>query len=174
MEGSPRGTLKTEGAGANGDSYLALDDDIRILSGVSLFSELTPEQLRLLAFGAEAARYGAGQEIYREDASADCAYIVVSGKVVLYRAVNGEAVAVSRLGPGAILGELALIAPTKRLTYAAAETNVELVRLSRTLFRRILEEYPEAAANLHRKMTEELQVLLEKIERLAPKFADET
>ncbi len=152
---------------------MALDDDIRILSGVGLFSELAPEQLRLLAFGAESARFQAGREIYREGAMADCAYVVASGRVVLYRAVGGEAVALSRLGPGAVLGELALIAETTRLTYAAAETDAELIRLSRTLFRRILEEYPDAAAALHRRMTEELQVFLQKIERLAPKFADE-
>ena len=152
---------------------MALDDDIRILSGVGLFSELTPEQLRLLAFGAESVRFQAGHEIYREGASADCAYVVAAGKVVLYRARGEEAVAVSRLGPGAILGELALISDTKRLTYAAAETDAELIRLSRTLFRRILEEYPQAAAALHRRMVEELEEFLKKIERLAPKFAGE-
>ena len=152
---------------------MALDDDIRILSGVGLFSELAAEELRLLAFGAESVRFGAGQEIYREGVAADCAYVVASGRVVLYRAVEGEAVAVSRLGPGAILGELALIAETSRLTYAAAETDAELIRLGRTLFRRILEEYPDAAAALHGRMTAELQAFLERIERLAPKFAGE-
>ena len=151
---------------------MALDDDIRILSGVGLFSELTAEQLRLLAFGAESVRFPAGKEIYREGAAADCAYVVSSGRVVLYRDDNGVAAAVSRLGPGAILGELALIAETRRLTYAAAETDVELIRLNRSLFRRILEEYPEAAARLHRRMVEELQEFLKKIERLAPKFVE--
>ena len=32
---------------------MALDDDIRILSGVRLFEGFTREQLRLMAFGAE-------------------------------------------------------------------------------------------------------------------------
>lgn len=151
---------------------MALDDDIRILSGVGLFAELREEQLRLLAFGAEAVRYRAGQEIYREGATADCAFVVASGTVVLYRDHNGEAVAVSRLSAGSIMGEIALIAPTARLTYAAAETDVQLIRLNRSLFRRILEEYPEAAANLHRRMSEDLHGFLKKIERVAPKFAD--
>lgn len=151
---------------------MALDDDIRILSGVGLFAGLSAEQLRLLAFGAESVRFQAGREIYREGAVADCAYVVVSGKVVLYRDHDGEALAVSRLGEGGILGELALIAETKRLTYAAAETDIEVIRLNRTLFRRILEEYPEAAAELHRRMTEELQLFLRKIERLSSRFAE--
>jgi CRP-like cAMP-binding protein len=151
---------------------LALDDDIRILSGVGLFSELTAEQLRLLAFGAESVRFPAGREIYRENAPADCAYVVVSGRVVLYRDNEGVAVAVSRLGEGAIIGELALIAETKRLTYGAAETDVELIRLNRTLFRRILEEYPEAAADLHRKMMNDLQSFLRSIESISTRFSD--
>jgi CRP-like cAMP-binding protein len=151
---------------------LALDDDIRVLSGVRLFESLTHEQLRLLAFGAENIRLIKGRDLFREETAADCAYVVISGKVVLYRDHNGESVAVSRLGPGAILGELALIADSRRLTYAAAETDVEMIRLNRSLFRRILEEYPEAAADLHRRMLEDLQEFLKKIERLGVKFAD--
>jgi CRP-like cAMP-binding protein len=149
---------------------LALDDDIRILSGVGLFSGLTSEQLRLLAFGAESVRFPAGREIYREGAAADCAFVVVQGRVVLYRDNNGEALAVSRLGEGAILGELALISESRRLTYAAAETDVELIRLNRTLFRRILEEYPEAAAELHRRLTDDLRLFLERIARIGTRF----
>lgn len=151
---------------------MALETDIQILSGVDLFCELTPEQLRLLAFGAEALSVPAGQEIYHEGAPADCAYVVVSGQVVLYTQHEDNAVALSRLGPGAILGELALIAQTNRLTYAASETDVELLRLNRSLFRRILEEYPEAAAALHQHISEELQTLVSKIEAMASKFAD--
>jgi CRP-like cAMP-binding protein len=151
---------------------LALDDDIRILSSVGLFSGLTAEQVRLLAFGAESVRFQAGREIYREGAAAECAYVVVKGVVVLYRDNEGEALAVSRLREGAIIGELALIAPTRRLTYAAAETDVELIRLNRSLFRRILEEYPEAAADLHRRMTDDLREFLERIERLGSRFAE--
>lgn len=151
---------------------MALDDDIRILSGVGLFSELTDEQLRLLAFGAEQVRFAAGREIFREGAAADCAYVVVSGRVVLYRDAGGEAVALSRLGEGSILGELALIAPGKRLAYAAAETDVLAIRLSRTLFHRILEEYPDVAARLHARMMRDLQDFLKKIESVAPRFGD--
>jgi len=151
---------------------LALEDDIRILSGVGLFSELTDEQLRLLAFGAEDVRFSAGREIFAEGQPADCAYVVASGRVVLYRDAGGEAVALSRLGEGSILGELALIAPGRRPTYAAAETDVAAIRLSRTLFLRILQEYPDVAARLHSRMTRDLQEFLKSIETVAPRFSD--
>ena len=65
---------------------MALDDDIRILSAVRLFEGFTQEQLRLLAFGAETTLLQADHKLYREDDVADSAYIVVSGRIVLYRA----------------------------------------------------------------------------------------
>jgi len=150
---------------------MALDDDIRILSVVRLFEGFTQDQLRLLAFGAETTRLSQDKKLYREDDEADSAYVVVSGRIVLYREVDGEPVTVGTVGEGAMLGELALIADTKRLTSAAAETDAEVLRLNRKMFRRILEEYPETAQFLHERISEDLQAMVRRIEQLAPRFA---
>ena len=40
------------------------------------------------------------------------------------------------------------------------------------MFRRILEEYPETAAALHRRILEDLQEMIGRIEKMAPRFAD--
>jgi CRP-like cAMP-binding protein len=150
---------------------MALDDDIRILSAVKLFEGFTQEQLRLLAFGAEATHLQADHKLYREDDEADSAYIVVSGRIVLYREQDGDRIPIGTAGPGTILSELALIADSRRLTSASAETDSEVIRLSRKMFRRILEEYPDVAVVLHRRIFEEFQELVRSIEELAPRFA---
>jgi CRP-like cAMP-binding protein len=150
---------------------MALDDDIRILSDVGLFEGFTQEQLRLLAFGAETTLLGADKKLYREDDEADSAYVVVAGRIVLYREGEGERLVIGHVGPGAIMGELALIADTRRLTSASAEIDSEVLRLNRRMFRRILEEYPDLAIQLHHRISAELQAFLQKIENLAPRFA---
>jgi CRP-like cAMP-binding protein len=150
---------------------MALDDDVRILSGVELFEGFTDEQLRLLAFGVETTNLPAERKLYREDDEADSAYIVISGSILLYRETEGRDSPIGAVGPGAILGELALIADTRRLTSAAAAVDSQLLRLSRKMFRRILEEYPDTAVTLHRRITEQLQALVKRIEELAPRFA---
>lgn len=149
---------------------MALDDDIRILSAVGLFEAFTPEQLRLLAFGAETTSLPADRKLYREDDEADSAYVVISGRIALYREADSNHVVISTAGPGAILGELALIADTKRLTSASAAIDSQVLRLNRKMFRRILEEYPDLAVQLHQRIVEELQALIERIEQLAPRF----
>ncbi|MFK0689183.1 cyclic nucleotide-binding domain-containing protein [Mesorhizobium sp. IMUNJ 23033] len=151
---------------------MALDDDIRILSAVRLFEGFTQEQLRLLAFGAETTLLQANHKLYREDDVADSAYIVVSGRIVLYREQNGDRIPINTVGPGTMLSELALIADTNRLTSASAEIDSEVLRLSRKMFHRILEEYPEIAVQLHQRILEDFQALIRRIEELAPRFTE--
>jgi CRP-like cAMP-binding protein len=73
--------------------------------------------------------------------------------------------------PGTLLGELALIAPTRWLTSAEVVSDASVMRLNRKQFRRILEEYPDLARLLQRRIAEDLQTMLRRIERLSPRFA---
>lgn len=149
---------------------MAVDDDIRILSGVSLFSELANEHLRLLAFGSENVSCPAGTVLYRQGDPADGAYVVVKGRVILFRERDGESQDLVSLEAGTLLGEMALIADTRRMTHARADTQTELLRVNRKLFRRVLEEYPELAAKLHQRISRDLQDLLARITALGPRF----
>lgn len=149
---------------------MALDDHIRILSGVRLFEGFTLDQLRLLAFGAEAMRLPAGKKLYREDDDADSAYIVVRGRISLFREHEGAPVEVSSADAGAVLGEMALIADTRRLTSAEAAADSDVLRINRSMFRRILEEYPETAEALRTQIIDDLQALIRRIEQVGERL----
>ncbi len=150
---------------------MALDDDVRILSDVRLFQGFNPEQLRLLAFGAEVLQLSAGRDLYHEGACSDAAFVVISGHIRIYREREGEQVDLGIAKPSTLLGELALIAPTRWLTSAEVLSDASVMRLNRLHFRRILEEYPELAAMLHARITEDLQAMVRRIEKLSPRFA---
>lgn len=151
---------------------MALEDDIRILGTVGLFEPLAHEQLRLLAFGAERLSLRSGRELYREGQTADCAYVIASGRISLTRQTETETVQLKSVGVGAMLGEIALITPTKRPTHATAEVETEVIRISRLLFRRVLEEYPEVAAALHQRISANLIELTNQISKLSSHFED--
>lgn len=150
---------------------MALEEDVRILSGVRLFDGFTQEQLRLLAFGGEAMKLPAHRVLYREGDAADCAFVIAQGSVDLSQEREGKRVLVRRVGAGAILGELALIADTNRLTDATTGSETELIRLGRKQFRRILEEFPGLAVLLHDRIAAELTEMIAEIERQASRFA---
>ena len=76
--------------------------------------------------------------------AADGGYVVQEGSFELrpQRARrDGEIVA----GPGTLLGELALITETKRPATAIAREPSTVIRISRSLFLKMLEGYPDAA-----------------------------
>lgn len=150
---------------------MSLDEDIRVLSQVPLFEGFGPEQLRLLAFGAEKVHLVAGKRLFHQDDEADTAYVVTRGKIVLLRERGDERVIIGSVGVGSIIGELSLISDTRRLTGAAIAADSDLLRLDRRLFLRILGEYPDMAILLHRRISDDLQALIKRIEKMAPRFA---
>lgn len=149
---------------------MSLEDDIRIIASVSLFEALSTEQLRLLAFGAERITLAPGRELYREGQNAECGYVVVSGEIDLFRDTLRGRKIIKRVGPGTLLGELALITETQRLSGAFAPEDALVIRINRSLFRRMLEEYPETAATLHARLSEQLQDFLDEIATLDGRF----
>ena len=151
---------------------MGLENDINVLGRVELFRALSGDQLRLLAFGAETVRLLAGRDIYRENTMADCAFVVVSGEVALFREEGSRREVLASVSEGALLGELALISQGRRLTGASAATDCELLRLSRKLFRRMLEEYPDTAVRLHSRISENLSDMLDRIGKLDGAFKE--
>lgn len=150
---------------------MPLESDIQFLSKVPLFSEFGTEHLRLLAFGSESMRFSSGRTVFREGDVADCAYVVVSGTVRLSQMRKGHSVTVRDIMTGAALGELALLTQTNRTVTAQAMTDVEMIRVGRSLVKRILEEYPELAAGMYREISTGLRTMIREITKLETKFA---
>ena len=144
---------------------MSLENDIVVLGRVDLFSNLNNDQLRLLAFGAESVRLKAGRDLYREKAPADCGFVIVAGTVALWQEQGGRRETLAIAGEGSLLGEMALITSGNRLTGATADSDCELLRLNRKLFRRMLEEYPETAMALHARISQNLHDMLSQITR---------
>ena len=149
---------------------MTLTDDIGVLSAAKLFDQLSEEQLRLLAFGAERLRFDAGRTLYRQDERAECGYVVAHGTIALTRLGNGDGTVVKSVGPGAVLGQLALITETRWMTGAHAETETEVLRINRTLFRRMLSEYPETALAIHAQLSADLKSFVDEISRVESKI----
>jgi CRP-like cAMP-binding protein len=99
--------------------------------------------LRILAIGAESRECYPGQVLFSAGEAADGAYIVQRGSFALTSEGAGEGEVIA--GPGTLLGETALVADTKRPATATAREHAAVMRISRAMFLKMLESYPEAA-----------------------------
>ncbi|MGC1778205.1 MAG: cyclic nucleotide-binding domain-containing protein [Xanthobacteraceae bacterium] len=122
---------------------MTIEDDIAFLEQVPMLRRLGVDALRILAIGAESYSVPSDQVLFAAGDAADCAFIVQQGSFTLkpLRPSEGEVVAT----PGTLLGETALLADTTRPAGAVALEDSVVLRISRTMFMKMLESYPEAA-----------------------------
>lgn len=72
-----------------------------------------------------------GDTIFKEGEEGNCAYLIRSGVVKIYRMVNSTKLSISHLRAGQIMGEMAVISSTPRSASAEAAENCELVKIDR-------------------------------------------
>jgi CRP-like cAMP-binding protein len=125
---------------------MTIEDDIAFLERVAFLRRLGPPALRILAISAESYRVEPGQVLFTAGESADGAYIVQRGSLSLQPQSRGEAEVIA--GPGTLLGESALLAETLRPATATAREGSTVLRISRAMFLKMLEGYPDAAQRL--------------------------
>jgi CRP-like cAMP-binding protein len=122
---------------------VTIEDDIAFIERVATLRMLGRDALRILAIGAESRHLYKGDVLFTAGEPADCGYVVQEGSLRLE--TTSKLAADVIVGPGTLLGELALIAETKRPATATASEPATVIRISRSLFLKMLEGYPQAA-----------------------------
>ena len=134
---------------------MGLDDDIAFFEQVPIFAALDKQALRILAIGAETRHLQSGAVLFYAGELADGGYLVQEGSLVLEPGTFAEGGNVT-VGPGCLVGELALLTDMVCPATAIAKEPVTVIRISRSLFRKMLEGYPAAAVTLRDIMAKRL------------------
>ncbi len=95
------------------------------------YSPLNSQDLGVLVSVGELVPKYSGSHLYREDDAASAVFVIESGEVELYRGSGATRRVLSRVGPGSILGDMALFGGTPHLSSAQAVTRVRVFRLER-------------------------------------------
>jgi CRP-like cAMP-binding protein len=127
---------------------MSIEDDISFLERVPTLSLLGREALRILAIGAESRYVHDGDVLFREGEVADAGYVVQEGSFTLSSGNARMGIGPVTVGPGALIGELALLTETVRPATATATEPSSVIRIPRKLFLKMLEGYPDAARRL--------------------------
>ena len=131
---------------------MTIEDDVAFFERVPTLSLLGRAALRILAIGSESRFMYAGEVLFCTGDAADSAYVVQEGSFSLVTHSAGREAKKIVAGRGALLGELAMMMPNKRLATATALEPSTVIRISRGLFLKMLEGYPEAALQLRDAM----------------------
>ncbi len=146
-----------------GSAVAALDD----LRDVPLFQSLSDGNLCSLAQTVRKLRATAGEILCREGDLGHEMYIVLSGVVTLYKAVDDRETELGRLERGAYFGEMALIGEAPRSATIRAATDLDYLAIDRETLMGVISKFPTVALQILRGYNERLADTTERLARLS-------
>jgi CRP-like cAMP-binding protein len=112
----------------------------RALAATPLFAGLESQTLQALVENLALITLERGEHLFREGDPGDALYVIVEGEVSV-QAEGPPRVEMTRLGPGAFIGEVALLTDQAHTATVTALGNAELLRIDRVTLSRVLGEH---------------------------------
>ena len=141
---------------------LGLVERVAALHRVQLFAGIPGRVLAAVAEGAVEKRFSTGELLMEEGAVEAHLYAMVDGRVRVHR--GGRTVV--ELGPGATVGELAVLVPAPRTASVTAIAPTHVLRVDQAVLDELLVDWPELAHGVIAELVSRLRATTE--------FADQT
>ncbi|GAK43681.1 cyclic nucleotide-binding protein [Tepidicaulis marinus] len=138
---------------------MTVERDIEVLRRTALFARVDPVRLEVLAFTAAHRRFETGALVIERGQLLEGAFVVLEGSAVMLGEDGEGRPMASRLDRGDIIGETALLKPVPAKANVRAGEALELMEISRALFARLAEEFPELALGVAAAAADRLEGL---------------
>ena len=137
-------------------AQLTTIEKMMLIRQVPIFAELDADDLEVLAGIVEERRVDGGTELFREGDVGDAVYLIVKGSVCVVVGTGEHEKVINELGPGACIGEMAVLDAAPRSATVRATERTRALRVPGEGFKRVLAEHPEMSqaivAELVRRM----------------------
>jgi CRP-like cAMP-binding protein len=137
---------------------------VAMLKGI--FPDLDRPALKALLREATLANYPAGHMLCHADEVEERFYIIFEGKVEVFRTFGGQRLRLSTKGPGAFVGETALVLEQPRTADVITVEPVSVLEIRREDFTGYMHAHPQAALAITRMAMDQLRVQTTRLNRL--------
>ena len=142
----------------------------KFLSTTFLFNSFNEMEIDLLSASTSAKQVQKGEQIFSERSDATAFFIVISGKVKIYKlSPDGKEHTLHIHGPGDLVAEAAIFDSMRYPASCMAIENSQLVRISRDGFLALIRNHPELALKMMSGYSKRLRQFVTKIEELSLK-----
>lgn len=136
---------------------LGVMDRVLALQRMTMFAELDPEDLEILARATDEIAFEPRETIYAEGGEGSEALMIVDGAAIVSITRNGETRIINEYGPGDSVGELALLrSGVRSADVTAGDEGLLGVVMAKTEFMSILEERPSVALGMLATLAERI------------------
>jgi CRP-like cAMP-binding protein len=146
-----------------------MDDQLaETMTGFPLLQGFTAQGASRLLERGEVRACSAGEILFKEGESPEFAALVLDGKVQVFVERDGAEMILTNVGPGTILGELAVLCNIPRAACVRANESATVLQWSAVTFRNLLLRYPLLSERIFK---EALRTLVEKERSLIDSLA---
>ena len=138
------------------DPMLPSAEVIALLSSLELFRSVPEAVVRELAGVLREQTILDGATLIERGATDDCLYVVVSGRLEVAICVDNAEKALTKCGPGELVGEVAFLTGQPRSATISALEVTRVLRLARVDFDAVGRRHPEAAADMRAVLSHRL------------------
>jgi CRP-like cAMP-binding protein len=132
--------------------------DVETIQSIPIFSGCEPAHLQILAFSAVRESFAPGKTLMAQGTPGTAAYLILNGQVDVS---TGESGHMGEAGPGALLGEVAMIGGSPYSITGRAVDTVSTARIDRELFLRVAQEFPEFGTAVLRSLARKLELSMQ-------------
>lgn len=143
-------------------------EKMKYLSELTLFQDLTSNEMQELNRITTMNTVAKGRVFYRPEEPGEVLFIVKEGQVQLYRiSPEGKKLVITTLGPHTLFGEMALLGTKMHNTFAEAIDDCLICIMSRTDLERLILSKPQVALRILESTGKRLQEAEESLESMA-------
>jgi len=147
-----------------------IDNEQLAVAGGALVSGLDAGRMKRVLSLGRVVRFASGATIFAADAEADALYVILVGRVKVYKvSIPGEDQILHLYGPAESFGTGAVLAGGRYPAWAQAVEPVQVLRFSREAIRRALAFNPDLALGMMAGLSSKLQEFAALIEQLSLK-----
>jgi CRP-like cAMP-binding protein len=144
---------------------ISSSEKLKLLGAVELFSDLTEKQLEGVAQVSRQKALARKEELFHKGDEGGQIYIIAKGKLkALTTSIDGDDVVFSIMGPGEVLGEVALLGGTGRTATITAIESSDLLVIDRRDFMSFLKSHPDISVKLLYVVAQRLKRVSELVE----------
>jgi CRP/FNR family cyclic AMP-dependent transcriptional regulator len=140
-----------------------------LLARAQVLEPLSAEEARWLARRVPEVRVGRGQILYAPTAASRIIFVLLEGRVRLYKIFGGRELTLEIIDAGELFGDVAALAARQRGTYAESLESSRLALVSLDLLRRLVRENPEVGLRLAELLAKRLYEYRERMADVALK-----
>jgi len=133
---------------------MAADSKLDMLRGVSLFRSMSRKELAAVEQLADTVDVPAGHVLMRQDDTAGEMFVIARGGVVVER--NGREV--GRLGPGDVVGEMALLSEAPRTATVTTTEPSTMFVLAHREFHSLMDQSPDVRRCIFDSVAERIRM----------------